>query len=530
MSLSSFSGLGISPEVLAALQDLGYEEPTPIQAEAIGKLMKGYDMIGQSQTGTGKTAAFGIPAIELTDPEDRRLQAVILCPTRELCMQVAEELRRLLKYKEGIRVLPIYGGQPIQHQIQALKGGVQIITATPGRLTDHLRRHTLRLDQVQIVVLDEADEMLNMGFREDMELILAQMPTPRQTVLFSATMPEAIRQLAEAYMEDPCFISVTPTEHLAADQIEQFYFEVKEKMKPEALCRLLTYENPRRVLIFCNTKKQVDALTQLLRERNFRAEGLHGDLKQAQRDQVMKNYRSGETPILIATDIAARGLDISGIDIVFNYDLPEEEETYVHRIGRSARAGRSGKAFSFAVGKEIQYLQKLMDFSGALIQPRRLPSLQELEAHRRELLTEDLLQRIQNGTPARYKALAASLAEKAEPLDLLAALLARDLSVPASSEEDPLSKAPTRILRENQGGGPMVKLHLNAGKKQQLRVKDIVGAIAGETGLPGSALGAITLMDHFTYVEVPAEAAEDILTIMNGCEIKGRKVRFEVAK
>ena len=226
MSLSSFSGLSISPEVLAALQDLGYEEPTPIQAEAIGKLMKGYDMIGQSQTGTGKTAAFGITAIELTDPEDRRLQAVILCPTRELCMQVAEELRRLLKYKEGIRVLPIYGGQPIQHQIQALKGGVQIITATPGRLTDHLRRHTLRLDQVQIVVLDEADEMLNMGFREDMELILAQMPTPRQTVLFSATMPEAIRQLAEAYMEDPCFISVTPPEHLAADQIEQFYFEV----------------------------------------------------------------------------------------------------------------------------------------------------------------------------------------------------------------------------------------------------------------------------------------------------------------
>ena len=301
-------------------------------------------------------------------------------------------------------------------------------------------------------------------------------------------------------------------------------------MKPEALCRLLTYENPRRALIFCNTKKQVDALTQLLRERNFRAEGLHGDLKQAQSDQVMKNYRSGETPILIATDIAARGLDISGIDIVFNYDLPEEEETYVHRIGRSARAGRSGKAFSFAVGKEIQYLQKLMDFSGALIQPRRLPSLQELEAHRRELLTEDLLRRVQAGTPARYKALAASLAEKAEPLDLLAALLARDLSVPASSEEDPLSKAPTRILRENQGGGPMVKLHLNAGKKQQLRVKDIVGAIAGETGLPGSALGAITLMDHFTYVEVPAEAAEDILTIMNGCEIKGRKVRFEVAK
>ena len=533
MSTSSFADLGISPELLSAIQDLGYETPTPIQSEAIGLLMKGYDIIGQSQTGTGKTAAFGIPLIELVDAEDRRLQAVILCPTRELCLQVSGELHKLLKYREGIRVLPIYGGQPIARQIQGLKGGVQIIVATPGRFMDHMRRHTIRLDQVQIVVLDEADEMLNMGFRDDIDLILSQMPTPRQTVLFSATMPEPIAQLAETYMEDPRHICVTPSEQLAADQIEQAYFEMKSKMKPEALCRLLTFEQPDRALIFCNTKKQVDALTQLLQSRDFRAEGLHGDLKQAQRDLVMKHFRSGEAPILIATDIAARGLDITGIDIVFNYDLPEENEAYVHRIGRTARAGRAGRAFTFVVGRELTRLRELMEFSGTDIQPRRLPTLQDIEANRAARLQEDLRDRLRKGVSDKYIRMASALTEElqAEPTAVLAAFLARELyTAPDAANEDLMARMPTRVTRDEFASSTMTRLHLNAGKKEQIRVKDIVGAIAGETGIPGSALGSIQILEHFSYVEVPSEVAEDILTIMNQSEIKGRKVRFQIAR
>lgn len=528
---NTFHSLGIDEDILNAIQDLGYTEPTPIQAQAIEKLMKGYDLIGQSQTGTGKTAAFGIPLIELIDPDDRRLQAVVLCPTRELCMQVTEELRKLLKYKPGIRVVAIYGGQPINRQIQDMKKGVSIVAATPGRFLDHLRRHTLRLDQVQIAVLDEADEMLNMGFRDDIDLILSQMPTPRQTVLFSATMPEPIRQLAETYMESPLEIRTTPEDQLTADQIQQYYFEMKAKMKPEALRRLLDLHRPGRCLIFCNTKKQVAALTEYLQKHEYPADGLHGDLKQPQRDLTMRRFRQGDVSILIATDVAARGLDISGIDLVINYDIPEEQEAYVHRIGRTARAGRSGAAFTFVVGRELSRLQDIMQYTGVSIEPRRLPSLQEVEESRRNQLLEEVRELIGSSKAAKYKGTVHHLSEEGyDAADIAAALFARMLYTENDDRfGDELTRVPTRVQADGYHNSPMVRLHLNVGRKHKIRVKDIVGSIAGECGIPGSALGSIELLETFSYVELPAELAQDVISIMNGNEIKGKKVKVELA-
>ena len=527
----TFESLGIDEDIISAVEDLGYTQPTPIQAQSIEKLMKGYDLIGQSQTGTGKTAAFGIPLIELIDPEDRRLQAVVLCPTRELCLQVTDELHKLLKYKSGIRAVSVYGGQPINRQIQDIKKGAPIVVATPGRFLDHLRRHTLRLDQVQMVVLDEADEMLNMGFRDDIDLILSQMPTPRQTVLFSATMPEPIRELAASYMESPLEIRTTPEDQLTAADIEQYYFEMKAKMKPDALRRLLDLHRPTRSLIFCNTKKQVASLTEYLQKYDYPADGLHGDLKQSQRDLVMRRFRQGDVSILIATDVAARGLDISGIDIVFNYDIPEEQEAYVHRIGRTARAGKSGTSFTFVVGKELGRLQEIMQYTGTSIEPRRLPTLQEVEESLRAQLMDDVKDRIQSGKAAKYLGAVHHLTQEGfEPAEIAAALFSHILYEPKDPYGDELSKAPTRVNADGYQNSPMVKLHLNVGKKHRIRIKDIVGSIAGECGIPGSALGHIDILETFSYVEVPAALAGDVLTIMNDNMIKGKKIKIELAE
>ncbi len=526
----TFSSLGIDEDILSAIEDLGYTEPTPIQAQSIEKLMKGFDLIGQSQTGTGKTAAFGIPLIELIDPEDRRMQAAVLCPTRELCMQVTEELRKLLKYKPGIRVVAVYGGQPINRQIVDMKKGTHIVVGTPGRFLDHLRRHTLRLDQVQMVVLDEADEMLNMGFRDDIDLILSQMPTPRQTVLFSATMPDPIRQLATSYMEDPIEIRTTPEDQLTVDKIEQVYFELKAKMKPDALRRLLDLHRPERCLIFCNTKKQVAALTEYLQKFDYPADGLHGDLKQGQRDLVMRRFRQGDVSILIATDVAARGLDISGIDIVFNFDIPEEQEAYVHRIGRTGRAGKSGKSFTFVVGKELTRLQEIMQYTGTSIEPQRLPTLQEVEESQRQQLMEDIKANITGDKAAKYLGAVRHLeSEGFDAAEIAAALFAQILYTPSDRYGDDMSKAPTRVSADGYQNSPMVRLHFNVGKKHKVRIKDLVGSIAGECGIPGSSLGHIDVLETFSYVELPSALAGDVIAIMNGNEIKGKKIKVELA-
>ena len=371
----------IDGRILRAVKELGYEEMTPIQEQAIPLFMTGQDIIGQAQTGTGKTAAFGIPILQKIDPNNRNLQAVILCPTRELAMQAAEELRKFSKYMHGIKVLPIYGGQDIVRQIKCLKGGAQIIVGTPGRVMDHMRRHTLKMEDVHTVVLDEADEMLNMGFREDIETILKQMPEERQTGLFSATMPGPILELTKTYQKNAVYVKMTP-EEVTIPLIRQAYYQVRRQDKEEVLCRLIDYYDPKRALIFCNTKRMVDELTEHLKERGYGVEGLHGDLSQHQRDTVMNLFRSGRAGILIATDVAARGIDVSDVEAVYNYDVPEDIEYYVHRIGRTGRAGKTGRSFTLVSGREAYKIRDIERVCHTRIKERKIPSAADITSRK----------------------------------------------------------------------------------------------------------------------------------------------------
>jgi len=368
-----YSDTEINAYILKAVREMGFEYMTPIQEQAIPVLLEGKDVIGQAQTGTGKTAAFSIPMIQKIDISCKKPQGIILCPTRELAMQAAEEIRKITKYMHGLKVLPVYGGQDISKQIRALSQGVQIIVGTPGRVMDHLRRHTIKTANVQMIVLDEADEMLNMGFREDMETILSQMPEEHQMALFSATMPQAILEITNQYQKDAVFIKVTPKEVTVA-AIEQSYYRIAKKDKMNALCRLIDFHQPNRCLIFCNTKKMVDEMTQELKGRGYEAEGLHGDLSQFQRDTVMNLFRNGRCAILIATDVAARGIDVSGVDAVFNYDVPEDIEYYVHRIGRTGRAGREGKSMTLVSGREVFKIRDIERICHTRIEEKKLPT------------------------------------------------------------------------------------------------------------------------------------------------------------
>lgn len=368
-----YSDSEINAYILKAVREMGFEYMTPIQEQSIPVLLEGRDVIGQAQTGTGKTAAFSIPMIQKIDVSCKKPQGIILCPTRELAMQAAEEIRKITKYMHGLKVLPVYGGQDISKQIRALSQGVQIIVGTPGRVMDHLRRHTIKTANIRMIVLDEADEMLNMGFREDMETILTQMPEERQVALFSATMPQAILDITNQYQKDAVFVKVTPKEVTVA-AIEQTYYRVAKQDKMKALCRLLDYEQPQRSLIFCNTKRMVDEMTQELKSRGYEAEGLHGDLSQFQRDTVMNLFRNGRCAILIATDVAARGIDVSGVDAVFNYDVPEDIEYYVHRIGRTGRAGRDGKSMTLVSGREVLKIRDIERICRTKIAEKRLPT------------------------------------------------------------------------------------------------------------------------------------------------------------
>ena len=377
MESVKFEELQLDDRILRAVADMGFEEASPIQAKSIPVQMEGVDMIGQAQTGTGKTAAFGIPLLQKIDPKNKKLQAVALCPTRELAIQVAEEIRSLAKYMHGIKVLPIYGGQDIVRQIKGLKDGTQIIIGTPGRVMDHMRRKTVKFDQVHTVIMDEADEMLNMGFLEDMETILSQLPTERQTIMFSATMPPEIQKIAESFQKDPQVIRVVKKE-LTVPKVTQYYYEVKPRTKVEVMCRLLDLYAPKLSVAFCNTKKQVDELVDELQGRGYFAEGLHGDLKQIQRDRVMNSFRNGRTEILVATDVAARGIDVDDVEAVFNYDIPQDDEYYVHRIGRTGRAGRTGIAFSFVVGREVYKLRDIQRYCKTKIIPQAVPSLDDI--------------------------------------------------------------------------------------------------------------------------------------------------------
>lgn len=372
---------GIDERILRAVEEMGFVHMTPIQEKAIPVFLEGRDVIGQAQTGTGKTAAFGIPMLQKIDEEDRSLQGMILCPTRELAMQAAQQLRQFAKYMHNIRVLAVYGGQDINRQIKALKDGVQIIVGTPGRVMDHMRRHTIRLDNLKMVVLDEADEMLNMGFREDMEAILGQIPCEHQTALFSATMPEPILQITDQFQTDAEMVKVVKKE-LTVERIRQYLYYIRRSDKEAAAARLIEYYNLKRGLIFCNTKSMVDELAENLKNRGIAAEGLHGDLSQAQRDTVMNRFRSGNLQMLIATDVAARGIDVNDVDGVINYDVPQDIEYYVHRIGRTGRAGKEGMSFTLASRRESFRIREIERVCKTKLEEKQLPSGEEVRQHK----------------------------------------------------------------------------------------------------------------------------------------------------
>ncbi len=372
-----YTDADIDARILRSGEEMGFETMTPIHEQAIPVLLEGREVIGQAQTGTGKTAAFAIPMIQRINADIRKPQGIILCPTRELAMQAAEEIRKLTRYMHGVKVLPVYGGQDIGRQIRALSQGVQIIVGTPGRVMDHLRRHTIKTNEIKMIVLDEADEMLNMGFREDIETVLKDMPPEHQMALFSATMPQAILDITGTYQKDAVYVKVTPKEVTVA-AIKQAYYRVAKKDKFEALCRLIDYYQPAKSLIFCNTKRMVDEITGMLKDRGYEAEGLHGDLTQNQRDTVMNLFRGGRCRILSATDVAARGIDVSGVDAVFNYDVPEDIEYYVHRIGRTGRAGKAGRSFTLISGREIFKIRDIERVCHTTIKERKIPSAKDI--------------------------------------------------------------------------------------------------------------------------------------------------------
>jgi ATP-dependent RNA helicase DeaD len=389
MKVLSFADLALPEPIQKAVKDLGFEEPTPIQSLAIPLLRDGRDVIGQAHTGTGKTAAYGIPIVERVDPAGKQPQALVLCPTRELAIQVSEELRKLARHRRGIIILPVYGGQPIDRQLHALRTGVQVVIATPGRLLDHLDRRSISLATVKTVVLDEADEMLDMGFRDDIETILKKTPTERQTVLFSATMSRQILDLAAKYLRDPRTVQVMH-DKLSVPKIEQSYFEVRESGKIDVLSKLLDLYDPQLTLIFANTKRRVDEIVSQLQARGYLGEGLHGDMNQSQRERVMGKFREGKIDILIATDVAARGIDVPDVDLVVNFDVPQDPEYYIHRIGRTGRAGKSGRSFTFVSGREMWKLRDIQRFAKIRIAQQAVPKEHEIFTRKAELLAQKI--------------------------------------------------------------------------------------------------------------------------------------------
>jgi ATP-dependent RNA helicase DeaD len=438
MKTISFADLNLSEAIGKAISDLGFEEPTPIQALAIPAIRAGRDVIGQAHTGTGKTAAYGIPLIERIETKSRKLQAAVLCPTRELAIQVSEELNRLARYRPGLTIIPVYGGQPIERQLSAFRSGVHVVIATPGRLLDHMRRRSVDLSSIGYVVLDEADEMLDMGFRDDIEEILRATPPSRQTVLFSATIPGEIASLSSRYLKSPQKIQIV-REELTVPGIEQRYFEVRESTKLEALARLLDSYNPSQSLVFCNTKRRVDQVASRLKGRGYQAEALHGDLSQGQRERVMERFRSGAIDIVVATDVAARGLDIGGIEAVFNYDVPQDPEYYVHRIGRTARAGRTGRSFTLVSERDGMKLREIQRYAKVRIAPDTIPSESDLADHRLAKLQGAIKERLEHRDLSRYRTIAESLlGGDYTSLDLAAALLMlQDEKKSGEKEEEP---------------------------------------------------------------------------------------------
>ncbi|MDR1511717.1 MAG: DEAD/DEAH box helicase [Endomicrobium sp.] len=525
MKTLKFSELNLSNEILKAVKDLGFEEATPIQSLSMPKMMTGADIIGQAQTGTGKTAAFGIPILEKINSKSRCVQSIILCPTRELAIQVAEELKLFSKYKKGIDIVPIYGGQPIQRQMVALSRGAQVVIGTPGRVIDHLERKTLKLEAASTIVLDEADEMLDMGFREDIEVILKSMPKKRQTVFFSATMPKEFLFLTKKYQQHPEIIKVV-SEKLTVPSIEQYYFDIREHQKLEVLSRCLDMYNPKLSLVFCNTKKRVDEAAAALQVRGYCADAIHGDMSQSQRDRVMARFRSGSIEILIATDVAARGIDVENIDMVFNFDIPKDDENYVHRIGRTGRAGKTGKAYNFVAGKDIYKLRDIQRYTKATIRRKNIPSLIDVENTKTTIMLDKIKEILKGKDLEKYARMTESLiSDDVTSLDIAAALLKMMFAVEKKEQKfDIFVKKNNSHFETGAKGNGMARLFINIGKKDNIKVGDLVSAITGEAGLGGNLVGNIKILDTFSFVEVPQEHTDNVVSALRSSDIKGKKI------
>lgn len=541
--VASFSDLGLSEATLKAILELGYEEPTPVQEQTIRLMLDGDDVIAQAQTGTGKTAAFALPILQNLDPSLHTPQALILTPTRELAIQVAEAFQSYSKFQK-ISVLPVYGGQPIERQLKALQRGVQIVVGTPGRIMDHMRRRTLNLAVVKVVVLDEADEMLNMGFIEDIEIILKETSDERQTALFSATMPAPIANLARRYMRNAKRVTVA-AEKRSIPQIRQTFYEVGKRDKFEVLSRVLDYEVPGAAIIFCRTKLEVDSLVQRLTARGHAAEALHGDLNQMQRDRVMGRFRSEQIDLLVATDVAARGLDVDHISHVINYDIPLDPEIYVHRIGRTGRAGRTGLAISLVTNREARLWQIIQRSVGKPIQKEKMPTLGDVVNRRRERFKETLRETLAGEGLEPFLKMADELGEEFNPREMAAVafklLLGEDPDVTEDrlAEPEPPARPSYREQREPRTykeskririDGDMTRLKIDVGREEGVRPGDIVGAIANEANISGQAIGAIEIHEHYSMVDVPSKQVAHVLMAMKSASIRNHKVNIDIAK
>lgn len=562
MDTPPFSELGLPENLLSAIEALGYERPSPIQALSIPAALAGKDILGLSATGSGKTASFTLPALAQLDVKQAYPQVLILCPTRELAVQVCEEVHRLGAKTSGLHATPVYGGAPIDRQLRALRSGAQVVVGTPGRLLDHLRRGSFDPSRIRMTVLDEADRMLDMGFKDEMDELLAALPPERQTLFFSATMNPGVSRLIQKFGRQPEIIEVQQKARTVST-VEQSYFEVRQRSKVEVLSRILDMNPPRLGIVFCNTKRSVDECTEDLINRGYSADRLHGDITQQMRERVLKRFREGTVEILVATDVAARGLDIDEIDIVFNYDLPTDPEDYVHRIGRTGRAGRSGRAVSFVFGREIYRLQSIERYTRHVIKRERIPSVEQVEGRRADLIFEDLKERLESGKFDSHQEHIDRLLEQGHtPTDIAGALVTilREASGREGSpiEEDREPERPARRdfrdQREPRGqrnfedrpqrdreprfergprdaGGSeagMTRLFLSLGKTHGVMAKEIVGILYREAGLPDGCLGRITLFPKHSLVDVPERFVGEVLERTRQSRLRGRPFRMDV--
>ncbi len=520
--LIAFSELGLSEPIARAVSEVGFEAPTPIQARAIPILLAGHDLMGLAQTGTGKTAAFALPLLQRMDPDMRGVtQALVMAPTRELAVQVAAGILKLGKYT-GLRVVPVYGGQPIDRQIRALRAGAEIVVGTPGRLQDHLRRGSLSLDNIKVCILDEADEMLALGFLEDMETILGALPETRQLAFFSATMPPRIGQLTKRFLKDAKLVSIE-SKRRTVDTTNQTYYEVPRGKKLEALARVLDMETPGPTIVFCRTRQETNDVAEALRLRGHNADPIHGDMNQMERDRVLKRFREGQSDLLVATDVAARGLDIDSVTHVINYDIPWDVEQYIHRVGRTGRAGRKGDAITLVEGRERRLLLSLERMIGAPIKPARIPTAADIAARRREVFRDSLVEVLEARNYEGHLSMVEELGESYDPAEVAAAALHMFWQSQHSSAAEVAEEVAAD--REQPESG-MTRLFIGLGRQDGLRPGDIVGAITNEAGLEGKAIGAIDILDRTAFVEVPSHESENVIGALRRTKLRGRKPKI----